>query len=365
MELKKFLWGGLFLSLMTAGFTSCSDDDEDDSWKEGATVELAGTRAFILNEGNMGYNNSNLIYFNWATGEVNTTCIYQQQNGKALGDTGNDICVYDGKLLVAVNGSNYLALLNGSGVELDRISFEDYSNLGAIRNVATYNGYAYVSSYGRYLSKIKIDGNSLTYVDSVKVASCPEGVAVIDGKVYTALGMVEYGKWTYDNRVAVVNANSFNSVSYQDVMTNADNLVAEDGHLFVQGYGASYDYPWGELKDGTYTQLGNATAIAANDGKVYCLYSYTTNWVTYTSTMSVYDISTGKIDSNHFQNIPSSLTNSSTYSISVNPYNDHVYVAATDYKTDGTIYHFDGDGNYVGSFSANGVNTNKIVFLKN
>jgi len=367
MELKKILFGGLCLAVLAAGFTSCSDDD-DNSWKEGSKVDIANTHAFMLNEGNMARNNSNLIYFDWSNDSLSTSCIYQKQNEKSLGDTGNDICVYDNKMLVAVNGSNYLALLNGSGVELSRISFESFPNLGAIRSVAAANGYAFVSSYGGYLSKIRINGNSLIYEDSLTVGSYPEGVACLNGKVYCSVS-----GWGQDNRVAVVDASSFTTPNYITVMYNPDNLVVEDGLVFVQGYGeydAYYncDYPWGVIKDNKYTQLGNASCFAAGNGKVYASLSKT-DWTSYpyktVVTTSVYDIESGKTDNAYFTNFPAFESTLSVYSISVNPYSGHVYWALTDRSTDGTIYHFDEKGKFVKSFSSNGVNTNKIVFLKN
>ena len=47
----------------SVAFTACSDDDE---WNQtgGGKVEMTSpARAFILNEGTMNHNNSNLIYF--------------------------------------------------------------------------------------------------------------------------------------------------------------------------------------------------------------------------------------------------------------------------------------------------------------
>lgn len=362
MKVKNLFYAALCALLITTGFASCSDDDDTPSWKKGAKKELASTRAFILNEGNQKANNSNIIYFDWKVDTTISSCIYTAQNGRKLGDTGNDIAEYDGKLLVTVNGSNYVALLNGSGVELSRISFENYKNLGTVRCVAADNGYAYVSSYGGYLSKIKIDGNQLTYVDSVAVGDHPEGVAVEDDKIYCSVS-----GWGADKRVACMDEDNFKKVSYIEVMANPDNLIAEDDKIFVQGYGQLYDYPFGviDTKTNTYTQLGNASAFSAANDKVYLALSIT-NWSTYetTTTLAVYDIKSGKTDNAFFKNVPEDLTSQSAYSISVNPYTGEVYVASTDFVSDGVIYKFKADGTYEKKFSACGINPCKILFLK-
>ena len=136
MKFRKLFFGALCAMMVTAGFTSCSDDDNED-WRDGSQMEMADTRAYILNEGNAGSNNSNIIYFDWQEDLVYPKCIFTEQNGKQLGDTGNDIYVYGDKILVVVNVSNYVALLNGAGVEKSRISFEteEFKHLGQVRSI--------------------------------------------------------------------------------------------------------------------------------------------------------------------------------------------------------------------------------------
>lgn len=364
MKFRSIMLGVLSALAITASITSCSDDD-DDEWKEGSKVELAQTRAFILNEGSMGYNNSNLIYFDWTTNTVNSSCIFTQQNGKQLGDTGNDIITYDGKIIVAVNVSNYVALLNGSGVELSRISFADnYSSLGEVRNLVAYDGYVYVSTYGGYIVKIRINDKTLEYVGNVSIGTNLEWIAEDDGVLYAVVAGAYPNN---DTRIAIVDTKNFSSVTYGEIMYNPDIVIAENGHIYVQGYGSYYDYPWGEYNKTTktYTQIGNATAMAAYNGVLYLAYSVT-DWTTYktTTTLSTYNTNTGTLNSSFFKNVPTDLTTSFVYSISVNPYTGAIYFATSDYTTDGKIYQFDSTGNYTAQFTSGGLNPNKIVFLK-
>ena len=197
----------------SVAFTACSDDDE---WNQtgGGKVEMTSpARAFILNEGTMNHNNSNLIYFDWSTGQVNGSDLFRAQNDRVLGDTGNDILTVDNnKLVVAVNVSNYIALLDGYGVEKSRVSFEPYKNLGQVRSIDEEDGIIYAVSYGGYVSRLRISGNQLVYMDSLRVGDRPEDVVEEDGKLYITLQGQDYT----DNRLAIV-SNDFKTISYATI----------------------------------------------------------------------------------------------------------------------------------------------------
>lgn len=363
MTMKKGkIWFLAVVALMT-GFTACSDNEEWNTLGGGKVEMTSPARAFILNEGSMGKNNSNIVYFDWSTGIVMPKDLFEAQNGKKLGDTGNDILAVDNnKLVVAVNVSNYVALLDGYGVEKSRISFEQYKNLGQVRNVDEENGIIYASSYGGYVSRIKINGNTLEYMDSLKVGVRPEDVVESNGKLYVTL----QGKDYKDNRLAIVNPD-FKTVSYTTIMKNPVNVYAEDGKMYLQGYGSIGDNPWGvyDPATGKYTELGKATKLGMGNGVIY-LANSVTDWSTYktATTLSAYDIRTGRVDAGFFKNAPSDIASTFVYSISVNPYDGIIYMVTSDYVSDGKVYVFDKNGNYRRQFSAGGINPNKIAFLK-
>ena len=327
MKHLKFL--ALLALAMSAVFTSCDNDDDVWNTTGGGKVEMESPcRAFILNEGSWKKNNSNIIYFDWASGKVNPSCVFTQQNGKGLGDTGNDIITVDGnRMVVAVNMSNYVTLLDGYGVEKSRVSFESYKNLGQVRSVVEDDGIVYATSYGGYVSRLRIQGDQLVYMDSLRVGDRPEDIAEEDGKLYVTLQGTNYD----DNRLAM------------------------------------YDNPWGvyDPAKGTYTELGHASAIGVGDDVIYTANSVT-DWSTHatTTTLGSYNVKTGQTNANFFKNAPAELATVTVYSISVNPYDGRIYVATSDYSTDGKVYVFSAQGNYEREFSSCGLNPNKIVFLK-
>lgn len=357
--MKKILVALLALTSVVFTFTSCSED-EWNAFGNGKVEMPNSSRAFILNEGSMGKNNSNIIYFDWATGNVNTTDLFVQQNGVKLGDTGNDIEVYGNDLLVAVNVSNYVALLDGYGVEKSRISFEQYKNLGQVRNLTTIGNRVYAVSYGGYVSTLRIDGDKLVYEDSLKVGERPEDIIALKGKLYVLLQGANYN----DNRMAVFTAGS-KDIKYVTVLTDPEDLYVADGKVIVRGYGANYSNEWGiyDPSTDTYTDKGNASVIGVGNGKLFIGYSLT-NWSTgdTTSELSVYNMSTGKSES-FFKKMPAEIATTSIYSISVNPYDNRIYVGTSDFAENGVIYVFDAEGNYERNFSACGINPHAIVFL--
>lgn len=346
-------------------FTACHDDDEWSTKGDGNVEFTTPARAFILNEGTMGSNNSNIIYFDWSTGVVNANDLFMAQNGKQLGDTGNDIVtVGNSRLVVAVNVSNYVTLLDGYGVEKSRVSFEQYKNLGQVRSVVEDGGVVYATSYGGYVSRLRIQGDKLVYIDSLRVGDRPEDIAELSGKLYVTLQGTNY----QDNRLAVVNSD-FKTISYVTVMQDPAKVYEDNGKIYVTGYGASFDNPWGvyDPATGAYTELGHASAVGMGGDVIYTAYSVTDwNTLATTTTLGAYNVKTGETNASFFKNAPAELASTNIYSISVNPYSKKVYLAtsAADYVSDGSVYVFDAQGNYETKFSSHGANPNQIVFLK-
>ncbi len=357
--MKKILVALLALTSVAFTFTSCSED-EWNAFGNGKVEMPNSSRAFILNEGSFKGNNSNIIYFDWATGKINDKDLFVQQNGVKLGDTGNDIEVYGNDLLVAVNVSNYVALLDGYGVEKSRISFEQYKNLGQVRNLTTIGNKVYAVSYGGYVSTLRIDGDKLVYEDSLKVGERPEDIIAVNGKLYVLL----QGAYYNDNRMAVFEAGS-KTIKYVTISTNPTKLLLFDNKIIICHYDANYNSKWGyyDLAKEEFVDVdGDAVALANANGKLLIGASLTSDYVVYASDLTVYNFATNKTES-FFKNIPDALKNSCIYSISVNPYDNRIYVATSSFKDNSIIYVFDGEGNYERSFSAYGINPHAIVFM--
>ena len=69
---------------------------------------------YLLNEGNMGSNKADIDYLDYRTA-VYARGIYAEKNPnvvKELGDVGNDIQVYDGRLFAVINCSHKVEVMD-------------------------------------------------------------------------------------------------------------------------------------------------------------------------------------------------------------------------------------------------------------
>lgn len=360
MKARSLYLSALCAMAITAGFTSCSDDDDEWDWnKEGSKVEMQSTRAFVLNEGAFGKNNAGMMYFDWKTDAAYNNDLFMAQNGMGLGDVGQDILVDDNdNLYVILSSSKVIYKLNSVGVVTKSIHVDQ--QLGDPRYGVIEDGYLYVTCYGGFVAKY--DLNNLSLVGSVKVGANPEYIIEEDDQLYcTCSG------WGADKRVACIDTKTFSEASFFEVMDNPDRIIEVSDHVFVQGYGADYSYPWGELnvKTGEFTTLGNASAWTAYNGTLYLVNSVT-DWTTHatTNTFYSYNVKNGtKNESSFLKNAPEELLSTSVYGMSVNPENGHLYVLTTDFTNNGSIYHFDANGTFVRKIASTGVNPRKVVFL--
>lgn len=373
MKLRSLFFAAICGLAVSMTFTACGDDNEsnggDDSDKGNDTIVnpvQAPVMGYILNEGSSKQNNASLFAFNVTEQATTTqTCLYETENGKKVGDTGQSLIANGNNLYMAVYGSSYISKMDKKGVELQNFRCDEL--LGQPRYMAIAGNYLYVTTYGGYVAKINT--NTLTLEDTVRVGKAPEAIVESNGVLYCANGSSMDG--TEDHRVAIINESNFHSVKYVDVASNTQKVVVCGDYLFVQSYGADwtntplqqYNVKTGELKD-----LGYATYMAVANNKLYYIYSKT-DWTTYTTvnTYSCYDPATGNTEdiTSKVTKDASELSSATIYSMNVNPYDGSFYLTTTLYKKgNGTIYHFGSDWTFKSKFTTWGQNPNSVVFIK-
>ena len=366
MKVRSILLSAMCGLLVMTGFTSCSDDDDEMPWNEGAKIELPKYRAFVLAEGSYGKNNSHLFYVDPAQDTTYVNDIYTAQNGVGLGDTAKDMVTYDGDIYVVVNVSKVLLRLNGAGVEKAR--YADFDKLGEPRYAVATDGKVYVTCYGGYVARF--DAKTLAFEDSVRVDANPEEIIEHDGKLYC----VNSG-WGFGNTISVIDVKKFNKAEAITTLMNPTGLQESDGHFYVLTGGvynySTYTYDempcCGEFNPTTKetTKIGDATRMMAWGGNLYYVNATSNDWVNYTTTFSQYLSSTGKSTTWLLKNMPTEFDSSIIYMMVRNPYDGSFYIATTDYVHDGTIYHFDSNFSYLNKkFTIAGINPNSMVFLK-
>lgn len=365
MKLRSLLMAAACGLMVAAGFTSCSDDEEDNSWKEGSKVEVPQYRAFVLSEGSYGKNNSHLFLLDPATDKMAyASDIYETQNGEKLGDTGNDMVSLDGNIYVVVNVSKKLVKLNGSGVKQAEYSFD--TTLGEPRYACALDGKIYVTSYGGYVSRF--NAADLSLEASVKVDANPEEIVAQNGKLYCVNSGYGAGK-----TISVIDIQNFNKSESVEIVNNPQRLVEGNGHLYVLAGSPSYNPAAYDYSTAVYTYdpqakkceyIANASKIMASGDNLYYVNSTSSDWVTYTTTYNIYNASSKKSTEWKVSNIPAAVASTTVYMLEQNPYDGTFYIGYSDYSSNSTVCHFDAQGNFKTSFDAGGINVNSMLFLK-
>ena len=234
---------------------SCRTDDEliIPSQKEQVdTVQIAleDTAAikgfFLLNEGNMGSNKCTLDYYDALTGKYIRN-IYAERNPgvvKEMGDVGNDLQIYDGKLWAVINCSHFVEVMDAATAHhIAQITIPN------CRYIAFEGRHAYVSSYAGpvqidsnarlgYVAKIDID--RMEVIDTCTVGYQPDELVICDGRIYVA-NSGGYRFPNYDRTVSVIDLESFSMVNTIDVAINLHRLeVDRQGYIWVSSRGDYY-----------------------------------------------------------------------------------------------------------------------------
>ncbi|MEM8520178.1 YncE family protein [Flavobacterium sp. PL12] len=351
----------ILLLVSACCFTSCQTDDpiiKEEIIELPSQTPTSVDGFYLLNEGNMSSNKASLDYYDYKSGSYKRN-IYSQANPEAtlgLGDVGNDITVYGGKIYAVINNSNKIEVMDVKTTK--RIKVIDVKNG---RYVTFGNGKIYVSSYDGEIALgssspngfvAEIDTTSLSITRSVKVGRQPEQLAVVGQKLYVA-NSGGYSPPNYERTVSVIDLKTFTKTKDIDVAVNLHRLkVDADGDIYVSSRGDYYSIPSKLFIIDSKTDLVKKTfdiacanlCIAGNQAYVIgSAFNYSTfeNVITY----SLIDTKTETLLPKSF--IPKSISDQITtpYGIAVDPISFNIYITdAGDYVSPGKLYCVDKDG---------------------
>lgn len=320
-------------------------------------VDAQATGVYVLCEGLFQMNNSTLSYYDFSSNTL-TEQFFLQQNGRGLGDTGNDLKSYGSKLYCVVNNSNRVEVMRlKDAVSIQVINLPNKQP----RHIAFYKNKAYVSCFDGEV--VRIDTTTLQVDGAVYSGQNPEGISVCNGKLYVAnSGGLNYPN--YDNTVSVIDLNAFALVKTIEVGVNP---------YAVANYDDRFVY---------VTSRGDYNSVSANLHKIDCqsdvvvkdydmavfglyvfenkAYLYSNNLTAEANWIKVLNLETDVVEKENF--IADGTTLRRPYGIMVNPMNGDVYVTdAFNFTVNGDVYCFDRDGRRKFSFSV-GLNPSSMVF---
>ncbi len=340
-----------------------------------ASAEPSGI--YLVNEGNQGSNKARLDFLNFHNGfyirDVFTE--YNPEVVKGLGDTGNDVQVYKGKVFVVVNGSHKVEIMDAYSMK--RLAQVDVPNC---RFIAFDGNCAYVTSYvAKDEESLKTQKGALYCIDldtykvtgQVTVGYQPEQLVIMDGKAYVANsgGLAK----DYDNTVSVVDLKSM-KVEYDiEVAVNlALMLVDAEGTIWVSSQGnysdvsSTLNYL---VKKGDKYELGGSvnvpvSSMALAGDKIYVIgttYNPTT-WKP-TTTYNIVNVKTRELESGSFITDGTESGITTAFTVTVNPGNGDIYVTdAKDYVSSGTLHCYTGSGKHKWSVRTGDI-PGRIAFL--
>ena len=316
---------------------------------------------FILNQGSFGMSNASLGFYDFGTATLQSDIA----NGE-LGDTGQDLLIYNSKLFVTLNGSSNITVFDAeSHAFLQRIPLFDGSNPREPRYMAAQDGKIYVSCYDRMNggSVLRINATSYEIEARAQVGEYPEGLAVSGGKLYVANSGGQSA--TYGNSVSVIDLATFTETERITVGVNPYIIKTDgEGNLFLTYQGNWVDVPGGfqriNTADNSVTELGTSPRqdFELQGGFIYFYdVDYSLSW-TGDKRYGKYDIANNRFS----ELLNASQIDETPYGIGVNPKNGDIYIADSDFFNPGTVTIFNANGELQNRLNNVGINPCKFAF---
>lgn len=351
------------------------------------------SKVYVLCEGLYGMNNTSLFCWDVKSGETEKN-MFRDRNSRGLGDTGNDLEIYGGKMYAVMNGSNLIEVMDArTALSLKQINMVDEDGVGRQpRYVCAYGGKIYVASFDNTVCRI--DTSSLEVEAVVEVGRNPDGICASNGKLYVSnSGGLDYPN--YDNTVSVVDVASFTEIERLEVGGNPYTMGCDSrGYVYVSTRGDYDGFEQRPKTAGTGICLSGEKSEKGTQGTAkkegygfyridpvtdrvdrnfgipvlsFCIHGdtaflYRYDYNTDESKVMVMDLVSEKIVIEDF--VDESVGLQTPYAISVDPYQGTVFIGeAYNFMRSGSVYCFDRDGKLLQRFSSVGLNPSSFAFL--
>lgn len=165
----------IFLLLV---FSSCNKEEPNPT----PTKSQFKNGILVLNEGLFQQNNSSLTWIDKTNDETIET-VFFEVNERHLGDTGNDLKRYGGKIYVVMNGSSTIEVMDATTFKsIKQIPLQHNGQAQEPRKIIFQHSKAYVTSFDGYVNVI--DTTTLSVENRIAVGQNPEGLAVYEDQLF-------------------------------------------------------------------------------------------------------------------------------------------------------------------------------------
>ncbi len=317
---------------------------------------------YLLNEGAMGSNKADIDYLDYRTA-VYARGIYAEKNPnvvKELGDVGNDIQVYDGRLFAVINCSHKVEVMDAytakriTQIEIPNCRYIQFK--GKYAYVTTYVGPVALDPNAQKGAVYKVDLDTYQIVDKVTVGYQPDELAIVGDRAYVA-NSGGYRAPNYDNTVSVVELETMKQLYKITVGINLSRIKADAyGNLWVSSRGNYDDVPSNlyrlEPVSGQYKvaeTMNIPTSNMALSGDSLYIYSveYSNQTQKNTVTYAIIDVKKKRVVSRRFITDGTEQDIVIPYGIAIHPYNGDIYVTdAKNYVSSGVLHCYSHEGKH-------------------
>lgn len=354
--MKKFRFLLPFVVMM-AGMASCKKDDVK------TETPKVTTGVYVLNEGVLNRTLSSLTYYDFGTSSA-TTDYYANVNKTEIGDTGNDLLIYGGKMYIVVNESSKLIIVDALTAKL--IKEMEYKNAAGVdrmpRYAIPYKNTVLVSSWDNSVSVI--DTTSLEITKTITVGTNPEQMVITGDKLYVANG----GGITpgMDSTISVVSLSSWTELQKIKVGLNPGPMAADSANNIYVGCMGNYGAIGPKLVKVSTTTNTVVKSVDTAVGKIRYFDGYlyaTGGWLgsPYVRKLNLTDFS---------QVSPNFVTDGTkietAYALNIDVNTGNVWVGdAKDYNSSGEVFCFDKNGVKKRQFLVTpGLLPNTVAFIR-
>ena len=308
------------------------------------TVNAGSASVLVLNEGNFMWANASVDLYNLDSGSLKTN-VYQQMNGKPLGDVLQSGSIINGDIWLVVNNSGKIAVLDSHTLK------EKYSipSMGSPRYALRVGNRVWITDL--YSGTIQIrDLTGKQLIAKLHTGSWSEQLVSTGGKVWVAC----YDGWMrkYDAEQLIKTDSIYIGKGLRWLVKDKNSHVWALASFNDSGFSRLQQWSSGgnKLKDFTMPLAGYASSLCIN----------ATGDTLYYLSNGVYSMGT---DESKLPTVPIFKRSSANfYHIASHPYRNLIFVCdAADYVSKGTVFLLNSTGSEISNFKA-GIIPSGFVF---